>query len=136
MLLTQVRGLPVRGPDGDAEVGVLLSLTVDAASGTVTHLRVRTGPLGKKVLPWSALRSFGPDAVLVDARRSPDPVPPHHDLLDRTVLTDTGERRGTVLDAAFDESTGRVEAVFTTLGEVPPGRLVGLGDYALVVLAD
>jgi uncharacterized protein YrrD len=136
MLFSQVRGLPVRGPGRDAEVGVLLALTVDAVAGTVTHLRVRTGPFGTRVLPWSALRSFGPDAVVVDVLRSPAAVPPHHDLLDRRVLTDAGERRGRVLDVAFDQDTGRVEAVFTTLGEVPPRRLLGLGDYALVVLAD
>jgi sporulation protein YlmC with PRC-barrel domain len=135
MLFSQVRGLPVMGPGRDSEVGVLRSLTVDAASGTVTHLRVRTGPLGNRVLPWSALRSFGPDTVVVDSLRSPDPVPPHHDIMDRRILTDAGDERGTVLDVAFDQGSGRIEAVFTTLGEVPPRRLLGLGDYALVVLA-
>ncbi|WP_336621073.1 PRC-barrel domain-containing protein [Streptomyces sp. DH24] len=135
MLFTQVRGLPVRGAGIGAEVGVLQSLTVDVAAGTVTQLRVRTGRLGKAVLPWSALRSFGPGGVIVDAPHSPGPVPPHHDVLDRRILTDAGELRGTVLDVAFDQDTGRIEAVFTTLGEVPPRRLLGLGDYALVVLA-
>lgn len=133
MLFSQVRGLPVMASDGDAEVGVLRSLTVDAASRAVTHLRIRTGPFGKKVLPWAALRSFGPDTVVVGALRSPGHVPPHHDMLDRRILTAAGDERGTVLDVAFDQDTGRIEAVFTTLGELSPRLLLGLGDYALVV---
>lgn len=135
MLFSQVPGLPVRGPDEEAEVGVLRSLTVDAASARVTHLRVRAGTFGRLVLPWPALRSFGPDGVVVGSLDSPGRVPAHHEILDRRILTDAGEQRGTVLDVAFAEDTGRVEAVFTTLGEIPPRRLLGLGDYALVVLA-
>lgn len=141
MLFSQVGGLPVRVPGGEAAgpgkagAGVLRALTVDAFAARVTHLRVRAGVFGKLALPWSALRSFGPEGVVVDSLGSPVPAPPpHHDMLDRRILTDTGERRGTVVDVAFDETTGRVEAVFTTLGEVPPRRLLGLGDYALVVL--
>jgi sporulation protein YlmC with PRC-barrel domain len=62
-------------------------------------------------------------------------VPPHHDLLGRRVLTETGTEHGTVLDVAFDTRTGRLLAVFTTRGELPADRLLGLGDYALVVRA-
>ncbi|MEU5364131.1 PRC-barrel domain-containing protein [Streptomyces sp. NPDC005925] len=137
MLFSQVGGLPVRGPDGQAElteVGVLRALTVDAASARVTHLRVRAGVFGKLVLPWPVLRSFGPEGVVVGSLHFPGPAPPHHDILHRRILTDAGDRYGTVLDVAFDQVTGRVEAVFTTLGEVSPRRLLGLGDYALVVL--
>ncbi len=140
MLFSQVGGLPVRASDGEAsgvggaEAGVLRALTVDAASARVTHLRVRAGVFGKLVLPWSGLRSFGPEGVVVDSLRSSVPAPPHHDILDRRILSDAGGRRGSVLDVAFDEVTGRVEAVFTTLGEVPPRRRLGLGDNAQVVL--
>lgn len=134
MLFSRVRGLPVTGPDGAG--GVLRALTVDAPSARVTWLRVRAGPFGKGVVPWPAVRSFEPDGVVT----GPSPgvsgrVPAHHEMLDRLVLTDTGERRGTVLDVAFDEDSGRVEAVFTTFGEIAPRRLLGLGDHALVVLA-
>ncbi|MFF9764547.1 MULTISPECIES: hypothetical protein [Streptomyces] len=63
----------------------------------------------------------------------PAGVPPHRDLVGSRVLTECGEARGTVLDAAFDPVTARIEAVLTTLGELPADRLLGLGDHALVV---
>ncbi|HET9381126.1 MAG TPA: hypothetical protein VFP69_09885 [Streptomyces sp.] len=134
MLFSQVRGLPVSGPDGSG-TGVLRALTVDAAAARVACLRVRAGMFGKLVVPWPAVRSFGPGGVVAGPPGSPGRVPAHHEMLDRLILSDAGERHGTVLDVAFDEVTGGVEAVFTTFGEVPPRRLLGLGGYALVVLA-
>lgn len=135
MLFSRVRGLPVYGPDGSA-AGVVRALTVDAASARVTWLRIRAGRFGRPAVPWAAVSSFGPDGVVAGPSSAfPGRAPAHHEVLGRTVLSDAGERRGTVLDVAFDEVTGRVEAVFTTSGEIPPRRLLGLGDHALVVLA-
>ncbi|MEU6102974.1 PRC-barrel domain-containing protein [Streptomyces flaveolus] len=136
MLFTEVRGLPVLSRDGDRRLGAVTSLTVDAASGTVSHLRFRAGRLrGETVLAWEAVRSLGPGAVRVGPVTAPDVVPPGHDLLGRRVLTEAGVERGTVLDVAFDPRSGRVLALFTTRGELPAGRMMGLGDHALVVRA-
>ncbi|GAB2887832.1 hypothetical protein GCM10027074_65230 [Streptomyces deserti] len=137
MLLSQTRGLPVVTLAEADEIGVVRSLTVDAASGTVTHVRVRL-PRSRKetVLPWDALHAIGPDAVLVRSTAAPDTVPRHHDLLGRRVLTEAGDEHGTVQDAEFDPATGRIGTVRTTLGVLPADRLLGLGDYALVVRAD
>ncbi|MEV5433303.1 PRC-barrel domain-containing protein [Streptomyces sp. NPDC052701] len=136
MLFSQAHGLPVLTPSGTDEIGVVRALTVDAAAGRVTHLRVRTGRRAETVLPWEAVHAVGPGAVVVGPAGAPDEVAPHHDLLGRRVLTETGDRHGTVRDVAFDPATGRIEAVRTTLGTLPADRLVGLGDYALVVRAD
>ncbi|CAM5742873.1 PRC-barrel domain-containing protein [Streptomyces hirsutus] len=38
-----------------------------------------------------------------------------------------------MLDAAFDPLTARIEAILTTIGELPAERLLGLGGHALVV---
>ncbi|GJF25510.1 hypothetical protein SHO565_60740 [Streptomyces sp. HO565] len=143
MLFTEVRGLPVLSRDGGRRLGVVTSLTVDAASGVVSHLRFRAGRLrGETVLAWEAVRSLGPGAVRVGpvtARvgpvTAPDVVPPGHDLLGRRVLTEAGVEHGTVLDVAFDPRSGRVLALFTTRGELSAGRMMGLGDHALVVRA-
>ncbi|MEV5439280.1 PRC-barrel domain-containing protein [Streptomyces sp. NPDC052682] len=135
MLFSQARGLPVVTLTDADELGVVRSLIVDAASGAVTHVQVRgRRPRKETVLPWDALHAVGPDAVLV---RSAAPVglPPQHELLGRRVLTEAGDAHGTVQDAVFDPATGRVQAVRTTLGELPADRLLGLGDYALVVRA-
>lgn len=55
------------------------------------------------------------------------------EILGIRVLTEDGDERGTVRDIAFDPVTGRVEKLCTALGDIPGDRLVGLGDYALVV---
>ncbi|WP_328656094.1 hypothetical protein [Streptomyces sp. NBC_00334] len=134
MLFTEVRGLPVLPRSGGGPLGAVTSLTVDAASATVSHVRFRHGRLGgETVLAWDAVHSVGPGAVRVGSADAPGTVPPHHDLLGHRILTDTGNGHGTVLDVAFDPRTARILAVFTTRGEVPPDRLVGLGDYALVI---
>ncbi|GGX01308.1 hypothetical protein GCM10010297_23650 [Streptomyces malachitofuscus] len=134
MLFSRVRGLPVLTP-GDADrVGEVRGLTVDGAPWRVTHVRIGRGRLRKgAVVAWSALRAAGPDMLVVRSAGGPDEVPPHRELLGSRVLTECGEERGTVLDAAFDPVTARIEAVLTTRGELPPDRLLGLGDHALVV---
>ncbi|WP_437041088.1 PRC-barrel domain-containing protein [Streptomyces sp. enrichment culture] len=136
MLFTEVRGLPVVPPDGAGPLGAVTSLTVDVASGSVSHLRWRGGRFGREsALAWDAVRSVGPGAVRVGCAAADESAPPHHDLLGRRILTDTGTGLGTVLDVAFDTRTARLLALFTTRGELPPDRLLGLGDYALVVWA-
>ncbi|MFE2278718.1 PRC-barrel domain containing protein [Streptomyces sp. NPDC059454] len=134
MLFSRVRGLPVLTP-GDADrIGAVRALTVDAASGEVTHVRIRRGRLRREaVVAWADLGAAGPDMLIARPSGRPAEVPPHHDLVGSRVLTECGEERGTVLDAAFDPATARIEAVLTTLGELPADRLLGLGDHALVI---
>ncbi|MER8225164.1 PRC-barrel domain-containing protein [Streptomyces sp. NPDC094143] len=135
MLFSEARGLPVLTLDDAQELGAVQALTVDAASGVVTHVRVR-GPHRKEtVLPWGALHALGPDAVLVRSAAAPAEVPPHHELPGLRILAETGDQLGTVQDVAFEPGTGRLEAVLTTHGDLPPDRLLGLGEHALVVRA-
>ncbi|AXL92440.1 hypothetical protein C4J65_32305 [Streptomyces sp. CB09001] len=135
MLFTEVCGLPVVPREGAAPLGTVTSLDVDVVSGSVSHVRWSGGRFRKETaLPWGAVHAVGPGAVRVGSA-APEPVPPHQDLLGRRILTETGTERGTVLDVAFDTLSARLLALFTTQGELPPGRLLGLGDYALVVRA-
>nr|WP_055591643.1 PRC-barrel domain-containing protein [Streptomyces hirsutus] len=134
MLFSRVRGLPVLTPGEGVRLGVVRALTVDAASGTVTHVRVRRGRLRRDAaLAWDALDAVAPDMLIAAPSSVLAVAPPHHDLLGRRVLTEDGEERGTVLDAAFDPLTARIEAILTTIGELPAERLLGLGGHALVV---
>ncbi|CAL9363143.1 hypothetical protein SUDANB176_00716 [Streptomyces sp. enrichment culture] len=136
MLFSRVRGLPVLAPGGADRLGTVRALTVDAVSGTVTHVRVRRGRWrGEMVLALDAVEAVGPDGLVARPPAGPPEAPPHRDLLGSRVLTECGEERGTVLDAAFDPADGRIEAVLTTFGEVPADRLLGLGDHALVIRA-
>ncbi len=140
MLFTEVRGLPVLAPepDGGGPLGTVSSLTVDvgSGSGSVSHVRFRDGRFGReKALPWDAVDTVGPGAVRLRSAAVLETLPSHHDLLGRRVLVETGTEHGTVLDVAFDTRTARLLALFTTRGELPAGRLLGLGGYALVVRA-
>lgn len=136
MLFSEARGLPVLTLTEAEEVGAVRSLTVDTVSGVVTHVRVRSRHSRKEtVLAWGALHAIGPDAVLVRSTAAPAEVPPHHELPGLRILTETGDTLGAVQDVAFEPGTGRVEAVVTTHGDLPADRLLGLGDYALVVRA-
>jgi sporulation protein YlmC with PRC-barrel domain len=134
MLFSWMRGLPVLTLGDASLVGVVRAVTVDVASARVTHVRIRRGRLRREaVLAWEALDAVGPDMLIVRSPAGPAEAPPHRDLLGSRVLTECGEERGTVLDAAFDPVGGRVEAVLTTFGELPADRLLGLGDHALVI---
>ncbi|MFG2681954.1 PRC-barrel domain-containing protein [Streptomyces sp. NPDC048392] len=136
MLFTEVRGLPVVPLAGAGPLGTVTSLAVDVASGTVSHVLLRRGRFGRETaLPWESVHAIGPGTVRVRSATAAESVPPRHDLLGHRVLTNTGTAHGTVLDVAFDTRTARILAVFTTRGELPAGRLLGLGDHALVVRA-
>jgi sporulation protein YlmC with PRC-barrel domain len=135
MLFSETRGLPVLTLDDAQELGTVRSLTVDTVSGVVTHVRVRGRHRRETVLPWGALHALGPDAVLVRSTAAPAEVPPHHELPGLRILAETGDHLGTVQDVAFEPGTGRLEAVLTAHGDLPPDRLLGLGAYALVVRA-
>ncbi|WML84458.1 PRC-barrel domain-containing protein [Streptomyces sp. VNUA74] len=135
MLFTEVRGLPVvPSAAGAGPLGTVASLDVDVAGRGVRHVRLRGGRLRRETaLAWEAVEAIGPSSVRVRSTARPGPAPAGHDLLGHRVLTEGGTSHGTVLDVAFDPATGRLLAVFTTRGQVTPGRLMGLGDHALIV---
>ncbi|MFK0023822.1 PRC-barrel domain-containing protein [Streptomyces sp. NPDC090798] len=135
-LFSQIRGLPVVTLGEANELGVVKSLMIDVASGLIGQVRLSPARGRKDIaIDWSALHVIGPDAVLVRSDTALDTTPPPApvDVVGVRVLTEDGDERGTVRDIAFDPVTGRVENMCTALGDIPGDRLIGLGDYALVV---
>ncbi|MCW7940836.1 hypothetical protein AAW14_02165 [Streptomyces hygroscopicus] len=134
----QARGLPVVTLGDAREIGELTSLALDAVAGRLTHVLVSGRGRKETAVAWDALHAVGPDAVLVEPDFRPESVPPgpRHEALGSRVLSEDGAEHGAVQDLVFDPSTGRIETVVTTLGEVRGDRLLGLGDFALVVRAD
>ncbi|MEU9540163.1 PRC-barrel domain-containing protein [Streptomyces mirabilis] len=135
-LFSEIRGLPVVTLGEANELGIVRSLTIDVVSGLVGQVRLSPARGRKEIaIDWSALHVIGPDAVLVRSGTALDTAPPPApvEILGVRVLTEDGDERGTVRDIAFDPVTGRVETMCTALGDIPGDRLVGLGDYALVV---
>ncbi|MFI1258227.1 hypothetical protein ACH4U6_31200 [Streptomyces netropsis] len=140
MLFSQARGLPVVTAGEAAELGTVDALTIDASAQSISHLRLSgTRAKGHPVLAWNLVRTVGQDAVIAHstpaAETTPTQAPVHREALGSRVLTDLGDEHGAVKDIAFDPTTGHIRTIYTTLGPIPGPRLIGLGDYALVVRA-
>ncbi|MFF9813230.1 PRC-barrel domain-containing protein [Streptomyces sp. NPDC014006] len=139
MLFSQTRGLPVLTAVEAASLGKVEAVSIDAATATVSYLRLAGTSRHADAVSWSAVEAVGPDAVIVRSRmaagRTAPDVPEHHEVVGRRVLTDQGTEHGTVKDVAFDPDSGRVLTLFTALGDIPGERLIGVGPYAVVVRA-
>ncbi|MEV4437365.1 hypothetical protein [Streptomyces sp. NPDC049555] len=137
MLFSALRHCPVVGIEEAADLGRVEAVGLAPAGAAVAHLRVSGAGRHPRLVPWSAVHAAGPDAVLVRAAEVADDgeeeAPGQHEALGTRVLTDLGNEHGTVEDVAFDPATGRIHTLYTTLGAVPGERVMGLGDYALVV---
>lgn len=140
MRFSDCSGRPVLDTSSATTLGKVDALLVDPGDQRVVAVTVkRKGD--QDVLRWSALTSFGPDAVTVpgeDAFTASDDrldalASKAGALLKKRVLTDAGDESGTVTDVEFDPETGRVTALVTTEGEIDGGRLRGVGSYAVVV---
>jgi sporulation protein YlmC with PRC-barrel domain len=124
-----------------AEVGSLSRLVVDVATRQVTALVVDKGRKARLV-EWTALSGFGPDAVMVadDAavRQPADEsekaaVGGTFELIGKRVLTDLGTELGTVDDVLFDPQTGSLEKLLVGGHQYPASTLLGNGSYAAVL---
>ncbi|GAA0646068.1 hypothetical protein GCM10009535_24590 [Streptomyces thermocarboxydovorans] len=103
---------------------------------------IRRALRGETVTPWRDVIAVTEDRVVVRTDTGEEAGTGEtergtrqRDLLGCRVLTETGEERGTVLDAALDPVTGRIETIRTSLAELRADRMLGLGEYALVVRA-
>ena len=140
MRFSEAEGRKVLDTASAVTVGKVGALLVDPAERRVVALRVkRKGD--QDVLRWSALGSFGPDAVTVAGDRVFTSTDAHLDalsgkagtLVKKRVLTDAGNAAGTVQDVEFDPQDGRITALLTSEGQVDGARLLGVGSYAVVV---
>jgi uncharacterized protein YrrD len=112
-------------------LGELKGVAVDTTDGRIRFLTF-DGAEGRSdgALPWESVRSIGKDAITVDSLDSvTDSVPAlERDrtsayLGDRPVVTESGERLGTVVGYDIDESSGQIEAFHVSTGGFF-GRLV------------
>jgi sporulation protein YlmC with PRC-barrel domain len=124
-----------------AEVGSLSRLVVDVATRQVTALVVDKGRKAR-IIEWTALSGFGPDAVVVaddDAVRPPADetdkaaVGGTFELVGKRALTDLGTELGTVDDVLFDPQTGALEKLLVGANRYPASTLLGNGSYAVIL---
>ncbi|MEJ7584365.1 MAG: PRC-barrel domain-containing protein [Acidimicrobiales bacterium] len=122
------------------QVAQVDGLVVDPDQQAVVAVRLRKVKGTGTVVPWSDLKSFGPDAVTVEGTASFRDAADEHerravglDILGVLVLTDQGRAVGRVDDVDFDPGTGMISSVITDGGEIPGANILGLGAHALVV---
>jgi uncharacterized protein YrrD len=108
-------GMPLVAVDEGKRLGTLRGLEFDGSSGQVQGLYF-TGGDGQPdgMLPWSAVRSVGRDAITVESASAvtPGADAAHRgkaaDVRNRAVVTENGNRLGVVSDYDVDENSGRI----------------------------
>ncbi|MBX9399240.1 PRC-barrel domain-containing protein [Streptomyces sp. TRM72054] len=144
MLFTKARGRTVMDLTTAETVGTVAACTVAPSPARIAGLRLKTRGRGHHTLPWEDVQSFGPDAVSVaEADRirdekdidTSDHAHAVHDPIGKAVLTETGLKKGTVIDVEFDERSGDIVHLLTAEERIPGDELLGVGSYAVVVTA-
>jgi sporulation protein YlmC with PRC-barrel domain len=125
------------------DLGPVRHFVVDVAHKQVSALVIGRGRKAR-IVDWTDLSGFGPDAVMVlDDGALRVPVDDHEraavdgklDLLGKRTLSELGNELGKVDDVAFDPGTGQLELLVVGDQEHPATALLGFGSYA-AVLAD
>ena len=123
------------------EVGSLSRLVVDVDTRQVTILVLGKGRKAR-IVDWTALTGFGPDAVIVaddGAVREPTnesetaAVGGTFELVGKRALSERGTELGKVDDVVFDPETGALEKLLVDGIEHPASTLLGNGSYAAVL---
>ncbi|MGW0763160.1 PRC-barrel domain-containing protein [Streptomyces sp. NPDC002814] len=144
MLFTKAQGTAVMDLTSAETVGTVTACTVAPSPARIAGLRLKTRGRGHHTLPWTDVRSFGPDAVAVEeAGRirdektidAGDHAHATHDPIGKAVLTETGLKKGIVIDLEFDERSGHIRHLVTDQEQIPGDALLGVGSYAVVVTA-
>jgi uncharacterized protein YrrD len=129
-------GMPVITLDGATLVGEVRDVLFDPGAARLVGFTLRgrglLSPPLLGVLPAASLRSIGRDAVMIDAAaaliRDGDKVREHvagrHEAPGSQVLTEAGERLGTITDVVLELGRGQAAAVVGYCLERDDGREV------------
>lgn len=141
---SQVRGQRVLAQADAQLVGSVRRLLLDPASVSVSGAQLE-GVIGDAtIMPWNAVVSVGPDAVMVE---SADVLRPPgtelegrigegiFDLEGKQVLSDLGDSLGQLEDIEFDERSGRVSQLMVPGHRFPLERFIAVGPDALIIPA-
>lgn len=127
----------------DAEsIGSVDHLVLDASAHRVLGIVLGAGKKAR-IVEWSGITGFGPDAVMVkgDAARAPGDERERRaaggafDVIGRRTLSDEGNELGRFADVTFDAGTGALVEISVADASLPASALLGVGSYAVVVSA-
>ncbi|GLY26724.1 PRC-barrel domain-containing protein [Kineosporia sp. NBRC 101731] len=138
---SDISGNPVMDTSTATTVGRVEAPIIDPVARKVVGFRIRKSAGPGSVLLWGALAGLGPDALTVNSverlAAPPDELKSRSgkklDVLKRRVLTEHGHPLGKVKDIEFDPADGRVTSLMLKDSFVDGGRLLGIGQYAVVV---
>lgn len=135
-------GRPVIAADTAGTIGEIKGFIVDSGATRIDSVHVAGRGRKADLISWSAIRSFGADAVMAELADAVEQVSSDHEkhavkgnivARETRVLDTDGFERGTVEDVMFDADTGLLTGALTTEGRVDSSRFRSLGSYALVV---
>lgn len=141
---SQVRGQRVLAQQDAQLVGSVRRLLLDPASVAVSGAQLEGAEGDATILPWNAVVSIGPDALMVesaDVLRPPGDELGQRieagifDLEGKLVLSDRGDALGQLEDIEFDERSGRVTQLIVPGHSLPLERLIAVGPDALIIPA-
>lgn len=140
--LAEAVGRPVVSRASAEGIGELRHVVIDVPSVRVAALHVTGRRKRARLVDWSAVTGFGPDAIVVDREESVrEPAEGYERglasgdiaVLGALALSERGDALGSVDDLELDESSGAVEAVVVGETRIPASRLRAIGPYCVVL---
>jgi sporulation protein YlmC with PRC-barrel domain len=124
--IEELLGMPIMTVQEGLRLGTVKGVELDTAEGRIRYLHFDgAGNRTDGIIAWESLRSVGSDAITVDSKdvvRETIPATDRDALTayvgDRPVVTESGERVGTVKSYDVDEQTGRVDRYHVAVGGV------------------
>lgn len=144
MRWNSLRGVTVVDSNDATSLGSIVAPVMSFDGSAMIEAFVVDGSDGGRVLPFASVSEFGPDAVTVDDRssfRSPQDDPEReatlgaHRVVGKRVISDTGVDLGTAADLVFNTTSGACERIILDDDDIPAGRLLGVGSFAVIVAA-
>jgi len=145
LLMSAAIGRRVIAQDTADEIGEVKAFVVDRSGRTIERLQIAGRTRHARLVDWSDIASFGPDAVMVVAHdrvhepvddRDAEIVGGNVDVLGARVLDTAGFEHGTVADFEFDPDSGSIVGVVAGDAHIIRDRIRSLGTWALVVDPD
>lgn len=145
MLFSDARRSDVVSTGSATKVARLEGFVVAAGPARVALLRLGKVQGEGSLVSWEDVQGFGSDAVTIpDAAviRVPEndweSAADSRDLeiVGKRVLSERGDELGEITDVDFDPETGAVTTFITRKETIGGDRLIGHGNYAVVVAVD
>ncbi len=142
LVLSAALGRRVVAQDTADEVGEVKAVVIDRSGRHVERIQVAGHKRNPRLVDWSAIATFGPDAVLLTAHEDVGDAVDDRDrevargavaILGARILDTAGFEHGRVADVELDPVTGDVLGIVGDGARIDAEHIRSLGTWALVV---